>query len=367
MYGQGNYGPQAGQVSYTSAPPQCSAVPANILPPPPPPQHAHSISRLPIVHSCPQSVEAQVVCTNPPVYQHIHPGVPQNFPRSQVPTGGISSSQSCLMPTAPNPPPPVQVHQSAPMHASYQTAQWNSQWRPTAHHIPPAMSPGAPRVFPPPPPPPPPQTQTQTPFGGSVHMSLPVPGNIQALQHVAPQASHLEGSVFSLSAPMSSTGPLPPPPPSIPAGTSSIPISLPHPTPPAPNTMASISTTEKSCNLANQLERGSTIDGTAFGSGDNQLASVCMFACTRKEDGGTGSTIGYSVSNNLILDIPASSPKPLDRKTQQSSDIQGNNNSSMGAPEIHSSLQSVDSVYAGVSYSPMNSDMEMEGRCISLC
>nr|GMC74157.1 bromodomain-containing protein 4-like [Ipomoea batatas] len=321
MYGQGNYGPQAGQVSYTSVPLQCSAVPVNLLPPPPPPpsQHAHSVSRPPIMQSCPQSVEAQVVCSNPLVYQHIHPGVPQNFPRSQAPTGGISSSQSCLMPTVPNPPPSVQVHQSAPMHTSYQTAQWNSQWRPTAHHILPAMSPGAPRVFPLPPPPPPPQTQTQTPFGGSVHMSLPVPG-------VQP-----------------------------------IPQSLPPPTPPAPNTMASISSpTEKSCNLANQLGRGSTIDGTAFGSGDNHLASVCVYACTQKEDGGTGSTIGSSVSENLNLDIPASSPKPLDRKTQQSSDIQGNNNSSMRAPEIHSSLQSIDSVDAGVSYSPTNSDMEME-------
>ncbi|XP_019199965.1 PREDICTED: serine/arginine repetitive matrix protein 2-like isoform X2 [Ipomoea nil] len=316
MYGQGNYGPQAGQVSYTSVPPQCSAVPVNYLPPPPPPsQHAHSVSRPPIMQSCPQSVEAQVVCSNPLVYQHIHPGVPQNFPRSQAPTGGISSSQSCLMPTVPNPPPPVQVHQSAPMHTSYQTAQWNSQWRPTAHHILPAMSPGAPRVFPPPPP----QTQTQTPFGGSVHMSLPVPG-------VQP-----------------------------------IPQSLPPPAPPAPNTMASISTpTEKSCNLVNQLGRGSTIDGTAFSSRDNHLASVCVDACTQKEDGGTGSAIGSSLSENLNLDIPASSPKPLDRETQQSSDIQGNNNSSMRAPATHSSLQSIDSVDAGVSYSPTNSDMEME-------
>ncbi|RAL39145.1 hypothetical protein DM860_011631 [Cuscuta australis] len=380
MYGQSNYGAQAGQVSYASISPQQSgAHPIHLPPPPPPPPHnAHS-------------AQTQQVNPNPLVYHHhTQLGVSQNFPPRQVPTSGTLSSQSCLMPIAPPPTPPppppppppaVQLHQSAPTPSSYQTSIFSQQWGHNVHHTLPATAPRAPRFFPPPPP------QTPTHYGGSVHMHLPAPGNSQAFQSVALQASDLNSSFFSQPPLRPMTGPPPPPPPSFLAGASSVPHSLPPSIHPAPNPDASNSTPiAKYCNLANWLESGSktttttAVDGTAFGSVNDSLASVCTNEGPREVGEGIGPTIKSSASDNLILDVPALSPKYLDRTQQNSNALEvpdsfskphhsnilnaneahGNENISRGVPAMHSLLQSTDSINAGASYSPTNSDMEME-------
>lgn len=183
MYGRGNFPPQRGQGPETSVSTSQQLVPPQL--PPPPYQHGD------------RTQQSQMMEKGPPFYQAPHQAYPPPYANGHhvsAPTTGISSSgQSYLVPLSLPPPPSQTQGHSGQMAHQFSGPHQNSQWTQNVQHVIPSLPPtfgrppssrSGPEMLLPPAPPrlqPPMLSQGQALFRGFVPSSLP--GPVQGLQH----------------------------------------------------------------------------------------------------------------------------------------------------------------------------------------
>lgn len=182
MYGRGNFPPPRGQGPETSASTSQQLMPPQL--PPPSYQHGDRTQQSQMMEKGPSFYPAPRQAYRPPYASDHHVSAPT--------TGIPSSGQSYLIPLS-RPPPPSQTQgHSAQMAHPFSSPQQNSQWAQNVQHVIPPLPPtfgrppssrSGPEMLRPPPPPrlqPPMLSQGQALYRGFV--PSPLPGPVQGLQ-----------------------------------------------------------------------------------------------------------------------------------------------------------------------------------------
>ncbi|KAL5815727.1 hypothetical protein ACOSQ4_026368 [Xanthoceras sorbifolium] len=285
MYGQGNYNSQFGQGSHTPMPPPYQQQ----LPGPPPlPPH---------FQRGPPGPPPSVIQPGLPIYQHAPPGPPSTI--RQAPPGAMPNTSQSY------PHPQPTVHGSTPF--TQPPSHLGSQ---NVHHMPPSLPPLPSRVLPPLPPPP------SMMYRAPVHQQSQQPGAVQGFQHVPspppppppPSSSFMASSPFgsfvqsnSGNCHMPSMSALPKPPP--PSSPPPVPPSPPPPTSPLLSSThhhaASNLTSSNEPSISNVIRSNVPLDDGYSNQEQVQLGD------------------GLSSRGSVMLDLPPPPPKPTDERVVQ--------------------------------------------------